>query len=240
MFELKTPTDVKLAKFTPRVEKHGKEEVSAATLKLYFHRTPAQLDEIAPGLSDMLLKAVEAPRQGLLPSVEPTHPTLVKRCSAAQVVQLKLTTEGATLKIDRGIDESDPMVIAGCKVDAVEIDEIDDDGAMVSCNVGSNDLSEDEGGWLYGHQRRVIRVHLLAPEIKPDAIDGSTEAFRADHPDATDLFAAGGPDDEREDESEGGQTDVELDEDAAPELEGRLGNALASDRKPRRRKTAAA
>ena len=44
-------------------------------------------------------------------------------------------------------------------------------------------------------------IQLHKPEKGPDApvIDGSVEAFRRDHPDATDLFAAGDPDKDGED-----------------------------------------
>lgn len=53
---------------------------------------------------------------------------------------------------------------------------------------------------------------------------GTGEEFAADHPDAGDLFAAqhGGPADD------GCDPDIEDDEDAGPELEDRLDNALAA------------
>lgn len=210
MFELKIPTDVKLAKFTPRVEKHGKDEVSAATLRLMLQREAAQLDDVAPGLRDMLFKAVEGQEQ--LPGMPPSTPLM--RCNAAQTLQLKVSAEGWTIKIDRGIDESDPMVISGCKVDAVVVDNIGDEAAIVSFNVGSNDISEEEAGWLFGHQRRMLRVQLLAPEAKPEAIDGSTEAFKKDYPEAGDMFAAehGG----KGPEDEGGEEDGSGNPDGAP------------------------
>ena len=77
---------------------------------------------------------------------------------------------------------------------------------------------------LFGHQRRMMRVQLLAPEVKPAAIDGSTEAFQRDHPGAADgqgdlldggqeageAFAGahGGPGDDDGADSEGGTTDA--------------------------------
>ena len=68
---------------------------------------------------------------------------------------------------------------------------------------------------------------LKAPERKPDAIDGTQDAFDADHPStararSTDLFAQihGDPDDgDDEAESEGGETDVVTDVTAGAEGE---------------------
>ena len=68
------------------------------------------------------------------------------------------------------------------------------------------------------HNGQSIWITLKAPEKKPEPIDGTQEAFDADHPgtgegDATDLFAQthGGPGEDDGDSSEGGETDAGAD-----------------------------
>ncbi len=60
------------------------------------------------------------------------------------------------------------------------------------------------------HNGQSIWITLTAPEKKPDPIDGTKGhpgAAASGEPDATDLFAAGGPEDEEG--SEGGDADIE-------------------------------
>lgn len=80
------------------------------------------------------------------------------------------------------------------------------------------------------HNGQSIWIRLRAPDPKAPAIDGSTEAFERDHPGASaeDLFAAEhgeDPGDELDDDGSG-HADIEDDEDASPDLEDRLDNAL--------------
>lgn len=199
MFQLTTPTEFKLATFNVRTEKHGEDDVLAFSAGLKFTGANTFLDLIAPGLRESLYSAVEG--QDQLPGVEPATPLL--RCKKVGSVALDVTCEGWTLEIEHGIDE--PMKIGGVKVDKFRVTPHEGGSVEVALRVGSNDVDENELGRLAGKLAQMISVRMLAPEKPADAIDGSVEAFRADHPDATDMFA-GSPD---PDETEGDDPDCD-------------------------------
>jgi len=186
MFQITTPTEVKLCSMTPRTEKHGDEDVSAVSLSLRVTGPNTMLDILQPGLRDALYKPVEGQEQ--LPGVEPSTPLL--RSRGIESVKLTACFEGWTLAIDQGIDESDPIKLGGSKIDKFVVEPRDGGSIELTFRVGSSDIDETEAGWLFGHLGQPIVVTIAAPEAKPAAIDGSTEAFQADHPDASDLFAA--------------------------------------------------
>lgn len=170
-FEILTPTDATLTSVTPRVEKHGDEEVFAITLGLRVTAANTMLDDLAPGLRDALYKSVED--QELLPGVEPTTPVL--RCKVVETVALKSCFEGWTIAIDHGIDESDPITIGGAKVDKFRITPSEGGSVGIAFRVGSNDIDATEAGLLCSHLGHEISFTLRAPEIKKaDAvIDGT-------------------------------------------------------------------
>lgn len=209
MFELLTPIEATLRTLTPRTEKHGEDDVSAVSLGLTIRGPNTLLDYLSKGLRETLYKPVEDQEQ--LPGVEPSTPLL--RVRGIESVRLDACFEGWTLKIDRGIDQSNPIALGGAKVDAFAVEPSEGGTIDLLFRVGSSDIDEDEAGWLFGHLKQSIWITLHAPEEKPEAIDGSVEAFRHDHPDATDLFAAG-PDDSDGEDSEGGGADVGREEEA--------------------------
>lgn len=220
MFQIQSPTTATLKTLTPRTETHGGEKVSAMSFGLKITGPNTMLDALQPGLRDALYRAVEG--QDQLPGVEPATPLL--RSKGIESVKLKACFEGWTLKIDAGIDENDPIAFGSCEVDAFQV--VPSEGGIIDLHfrVGTSDIDQDEAGWMFGHLQQEIDITLHAPQVKPDAIDGTGEEFAADHPDAGDLFAAqhGGPADD------GCDPDIEDDEDAGPELEDRLDNALAA------------
>lgn len=205
MFELTTATEALLKTFTPRTERHGDDEVSAASLGLKITGPNTLLDIVQPGVRDMLYKAAES--QDQLPGVDPHTPLL--RAKGVETVKLAACFEGWTLKIDHGADAGDPFVIGGSRVDKFVVTPHEGGSVEIDFRVGSSDIDETEAGWLYGHQKHDITITLHAPEKPVEAIDGTTEAFERDHPEANaeDLFAAehGGPED---DDSEGGEPDA--------------------------------
>lgn len=220
MFQIQSPTTATLKTITPRTETHGDEKVSAMSFGLKITGPNTMLDALQPGLRDALYRAVEG--QDQLPGVEPATPLL--RSKGIESVKLKACFEGWTLKIDAGIDENDPIAFGSCKVDAFQVAPSEGGTIDLHFRVGTSDIDQDEAGWMFGHLQQEIDITLHAPQVKPDAIDGTGEEFAADHPDAGDLFAAqhGGPADD------GCDPDIEDDEDAGPELEDRLDNALAA------------
>lgn len=218
MFELTTPTEATLKTFTPRTERHGDDEVSAASLGLKIVGANTLLDLLQPGLRDMLYKSAEG--QDQLPGMPEVTPLL--RAKGVESVKLSACLEGWVLKIDHGMDDGDPFVIGGSKCDKFVVTPIEGGSVELDFRIGSSDIDETEAGWLYGHQKQDITITLHAPEAPAPVIDGSTEAFKRDHPgadaqadlldsdDAGDAFAAahGGPDDPEDPDGEGDAPDV--------------------------------
>lgn len=169
MFQLTTPTEVKLCSMTPRTEKHGDDDVSAVSLGLRIVAPNTLLDIVQPGLRDALYKAVEGQEQ--LPGVEPTTPLL--RARGIEAVKLAACFEGWTLAIDRGIDESDPIKLGGSKIDKFVVEPKEGGSIELTFRVGSSDIDEGEAGWLFGHLGQQIVVTIAAPEVKREAIDGT-------------------------------------------------------------------
>lgn len=242
MFKIEETTEATLAAVTNRIEKHGDEDVPAVSLQISIEAANTLLDQIDPNIRRALYKAVDD--QDQLPGVEPTTPVL--RCNSFDQITLTQAHEGWTLEIDGGIDEDAPMQFAGCKVDKFRVDAKQGGSIVLRLRIGTSDVDADRLGALAMHNGQSIWVRLTPPAKPVDAIDGTTEAFNADHPDAAGLFAAEhgqpGPDDEQGDGDDdgSGHTDVEHDEDAGPELEGRLDNALAAadaEKKPRGRRS---
>ena len=224
MFELTAPTEATLKTFTPRTERHGEDEVSAASLGLKIVGANTLLDLLQPGLRDMLYKSVEG--QDQLPGMPEVTPLL--RAKGGESVKRAACFEGWTRKIDHGADEGDPFVIGGSKCDKFVVTPIEGGSVELDFRVGSSDIDEAEAGWLYGHQKQDITITLHAPEKSAEVIDGSTDAFKKDHPgangqadllggsDAGDAFSAahGGPQDPDDQDGEGDTTDVQQDKPA--------------------------
>lgn len=207
MFQLTEMTMATVQSVTNRVEKHGDEDVPAVTIKLAIEGPNTLLDAIDPQIRHALYKAKpdETPE---LPGVEPATPIL--RCNSFEKTTLTTAHEGWTLAVDNDIDDTQPMKFGGCKVDRFVVEAKQGGTIVLSFRVGTSDVDADRLGWLGMHNSESIWITLTPPEKPADAIDGSNEAFKRDHPDAGDLFAAqhgGGPEDEEG--SEGGDPDAE-------------------------------
>jgi hypothetical protein len=185
MFELTTPTTARVKSATPRGEHHGEDLIVAITLRLQITGPNTLLDALSPTLRHALYMAVEGQEQ--LPGVEPATP--LRRTKDITNVSLVGSFEGWTLKVDHGIHEDEPITLGGCRVDKFKLDEIMEGGTTkLSFNVGSNDLNDEELGILCGKLGSEITFTLHAPEKPAEAIDGSTDAFKRDHPEAGDIF----------------------------------------------------
>lgn len=214
MFELLTPTAATLKSVTPRNEHHGDDIVVAVSMRMEVTGPNTLLDLLSPRLRHALYQAVEG--QDQLPGVEPSTPLL--RSNDFDHHTLKASFEGWTLQVDHGVDEDDPITLGSAKVDAFRLEAMEGGTIKLAFRVGSNDISAEEIGLLCGKLGSEISITLHAPEKVPEAIDGTTQAFERDHPDAGSLFAAahgeGGPEDT------GGDADDEGGVDAQPEQSG--------------------
>ncbi len=195
-----------LTSVTPRTEVHGDERVFAISLGLKITGPNTLLDKLNPTLRHMVYMA-KPDEEPELSGFEVSTPLL--RCTVVDLLTLKGALEGWTLSIDAHLDPEDPIKIGGCRVDKFRCSPSQGGTVDLMFRIGSNDIDQDEAGWLCSHLSQEITITLTPPEKQPDAIDGTKEAFERDHPQpsAEDLFAAGaGP--EEDPGSEGGDPDI--------------------------------
>jgi hypothetical protein len=184
-FELLTPTAATLKTVTPRTELHGDEPVSAISLGLSITGPNTLLDALDGGkLRNALYMAV--PRQDDLPGVEPSTPLL--RARGIEEVKCSGTLEGWTVAFEHGIGGD--IELGASKVDKFRVKPMEGGSIELLFRVGTSDISEDEAGALFGKLGQEVMITVTAPTIASGtpAIDGTTEAFKADHPDAPGLF----------------------------------------------------
>lgn len=209
MFALLDKTEALLTSVTPRTEVHGDDRVFAISLGLKITGPNTLLDKLTPALRHMIYTA-KPDAEPELDGIEASTPLL--RCPGVELMNLKVSLEGWTLAIDASFDEDEPITIGGCKVDKFRVSPSQGGTVDLMFRIGSNDIDQDEAGWLCSHLAREIWVTLTPPEAKAEAIDGTGEQFQAEHPDlpgpdAGELFSQehGGPED---DPSEGGDPDA--------------------------------
>lgn len=185
-FQLLAATAAKLTSFTPRIEKHGDDSVPAVSLGLTITGPNTLLDALQPGLRDALYKAPEG--QETLPGVEGSTPLL--RTRALERIKLR-TAEmiGWRLIVEHGIGDDSAVDLHDCKVDKFLLEPFEGGSVQLSFRVGTSDIDENYLGCLGMKLGQEVQIQLHAPQPKPAAIDGTVEAFKADHPDAADLFA---------------------------------------------------
>lgn len=204
MFQLTDMTEVHVASVTNRVEKHGDDDRPAVSLGLELTAANTILDLIDPTLRHALYKAVDDQEQ--LPGVEAATPVL--RSNSFDSHTLTTAHAGWTLAVDDGVDDTQPMVFGGVKVDKFRVEAKQGGSIVLRFRVGTSDVDADKLGKLAMHNGQSIWITLTAPKPGAAPIDGTTEAFESDHPDATDLFAQMHGDEGDEADSKGGETDA--------------------------------
>lgn len=191
-FDIPAQTRLKITKATPRKETHGKELVQAISLKCeWWPQDNAAVNLLHEGMQDSLWwTPPEAAAQDQLegmPAVKKHRrvPTM------AMPVKVEASFSGYTLTIDHGIDDSTALELYSCALDRFEVEAKQGGSAVIRWSIASNKaITPQLVGALCGLEGCEVVATLTPPT--PDAvIDGTTEAFKADHPDATDLFAAG-------------------------------------------------
>lgn len=205
MFQIPEFTAARVASITNRVEKHGDDEKPAVSLSLEIDAANTILDQIDPKIREALFKPKpdETPE---LPDIEQVTPVL--RCNSIERVTLPTKYEGWTLRVDGSIDEGDPMSFGGVKVDKLSVEPKQGGSIVLRLRVGTSDVDAERLGWLGMHNGEDIWITLTPPKKQPEAIDGTGEEFRREHPETTaeDLFTAGGPEDDTD--TDGGDLDA--------------------------------
>jgi len=230
MFRVDDFTEARLATFTKREEVHGDDKVPAFTIGLRMDVPNTALDVIDPKIRHALYMTVEGQEQ--LPGVEPATPVL--RCNSFDKIALTTSHEGWTLEVDDGIDETAPMTFGGCKVDRFVLDAKQGGTCEIAFRVGSSDLDADRLGRLGIQHGHSIWIKLKPPvRSEGPVIDGSVDAFHADHPDAGDMFAAehgGAGDDGGDDDADGSDAGGETSEHTGEAIGVRTGRRTARGR----------
>ena len=196
-FELTTKTPATLATMTPRLEKHGDKDIPAVSLGLRIKAPNTLLDVLAPGLMAMLYKPVEKPadepEQGELPEVEAATSMPLLRTRVIETLHLRGELNGWKLGIDYGIDDDSAIHLDACKCDKFRVLELLEGGSIeLAFRIGTSDVDEESMGRLTMLLGSEIMVTLIAPVRGGPVIDGTTDAFRADHPEV-DLFSEPDP-----------------------------------------------
>jgi hypothetical protein len=230
-FQLLTATHAKLSSFTPRIEKHGDENVPAVSLGLTITGPNTLLDALQPGLRAALYTAPEG--QEVLPGVEQSLPLL--RSRALERIKLKVPDmEGWQLVIEHGIADDSAVDLHGCKVDGFVLEPFEGGSVELKFRVGTSDVDETYMGHLAMKLGQEVKITLHAPQPKPDAIDGTVEAFQKDHPDAdksaADLFQeVHGDDDDDGPTLDDEQPEAEAEPEQQPVKAGRRGRKSAAE-----------
>lgn len=192
MFALTTSTTAKLTSLTPRIEKHGDDNVPAVSLGLTITGPNTLLDLFSHSLRTTLYKAADDAGDNL-PGID--APTPLLRTRGFERIKLKAgDMEGYRLQIEHGIAADSAIDLHGCKVDKWTLEPFEGGSVELSFRVGTSDVDETYAGRLAMKLGQEVQITLTPPEPKEEAIDGSVEAFQRDHPgdddqDAADLFA---------------------------------------------------
>ena len=197
-FNLPVASRLKLTKTTPRKEIHGEDHVQAISLRLRWETSNEHLALLHANLKDMLFHrtpAVEA--QELIEGVDAITPNL-RVPDVALPLKLTIDFTGYTLTIEHGIDDDSRLELYVCSLDKFAVDAKEGGSVFIDWSLSSNkEITPDLVGLLCSLEGEEIIATLTPPSIATgDLIDGSAEAFQADHPgmsdddkDAGDLFA---------------------------------------------------
>lgn len=185
-FELSSPSRLRLTKVTPRKELHGDERVQAVSLRVRLDTSNDVLHKLHPGLLDMLFfRAADDAGQPELDGVPETKPNL--RCPLVKQ-PLKLdgySLSGYTMTIEHGIDDTTALQLYVCELDKFEVEATEGGSVGVIWSVASNkEITPELVGALCDLEGAEIVATQTAPKEPAPVIDGTTAAFKKDHPDA--------------------------------------------------------
>lgn len=224
-FELSNGTRIHVTKATPRKECHGEDLVQAISLRLSWTTTNDSLEKLHPNLKAMLFwKTPSEEAQERLEGVPEITPNL-RVPTVATPLAISAEYAGYQLTIDHGIDESSALQLYQCEMDKFKVDPKEGGSVTISWSLSSNkSVTPELVGALCGLEGEEVTVELVAPEVtQDDVIDGTQDAFDADHPgndgplfdddapamDATDAFVRSGTDEGLS--AEDGYAEVEQD-----------------------------
>ncbi len=193
-FDLPQLARLGLKKVTPRKENHGQDLIQAISLR--FEWAPMEstaLDMLAPGLLDMLFWTPPEVAQQLELEGMPMVKKHLRVPSVAMPIKVDMEFIGYTLTIEHGIDDSSALQLYSCELSKFTVEAKDGGFTTIGFSLASNkQMTPELVGQICALEGEEVIATLEAPLIPMDQpIDGTTEAFKEDHPDATDMFTAG-------------------------------------------------
>ncbi len=189
-FDLPAGARLKLLKTTPNKEHHGDALVQAISLRLAWETTNENLALLHPQLKDMLFwRPPQMEAQQTVEGIPETTPFL-RVPAVALPLKLDVSFTGYTFTIEHGIDDSSALELYVCTLQKFTVDAKEGGTVTIVWSLGSNKQITRE---LVGELCELEGSEIVATQTPPtidsgDVIDGSTEAFKADHPEAGDLF----------------------------------------------------
>jgi hypothetical protein len=185
-FALPESSRLKIIKTTPHKESHGDKLVQAVSLRLRWETTNVSLPLLHPELKAMLYwRPPQVDAQEELPDLPEVTPCL--RVPVA-VMPIKIAAEwsGYTLNIEHGIDDDSALELYVCGLSKFQVEGKEGGTVLIDWSLSSNkQITPELIGALCGLEGTEIVATLTPPAIAAGpVIDGTQEAFDADHPDA--------------------------------------------------------
>jgi hypothetical protein len=186
-FQITEKTYLSVSQVTPDKEIHGDERVQRVSLRLAWTTSSEALDQLHAGLRDMLFfDPPEVAAQLQLDGMPPVKKHL--RCPIVKMpLAIKREHSGYTLTIDHGISDESALQLYDCTVGKFTVEAHEGGTVEIAWSVGSNkEITPELLGALCALKGDSISAVLISP--KPgEVIEGTTEAFRRDHPGADDV-----------------------------------------------------
>lgn len=154
-------TDATLTSLTPRVEKHGDDEVQAITLGISITAGNAILSAIDERLAAMLYAADED--QEPLPGITPALTVL--RCPSIKSLDIDFVGEGYRCHISHGIDDDGTITMGGCKIKSLRVSPMPGGSVELSLKINTSDIAEQDVGLLWSKLGGPIVVEATPPSL---------------------------------------------------------------------------
>lgn len=181
MFELLTPTTVRLNNVQSRKEHHGEDLVAAIDLSLTWATNNRALAMVHPDLRASLYCDMRTPAERAQVEMDLPVDELPNIRFTKLTYPLKLETEqsGMTLRVDYGLGDGSDLILMQCKLSKIRITPIEGGSTEIKWSLSSaSDIDERITGKLSMLQQQDIVITLLQPAVEgSDAVDGNPEGF---------------------------------------------------------------
>lgn len=205
MFQLVTPTIVRLKHINLRQETHGKQKVSAVDLDFVLEGRNDNLALLHPDLMEAHYHDPDADQgQETVDGV----PRVLQKLRFPKLGALPWTDEttGCDMTVVYGLgDDISNIEFTDGKTTVKRVELKEDGISHIFFRYSTSHIEDGALDKLRRKVEQVVEVTLVQQEkLRQDAIDGSKAAFERDHPEASDIFSQEhggyGPEDEQDSE----------------------------------------